>query len=110
MTTRFKQYVETFEDPFTAASNVERREQGLPDYTERSMPGLKYLLLYGRSGNFEMKGIYYISDEINSWSREQALATRFNSEEEVQQLIISGVRTYGWDRNLAHYRAVPVQY
>lgn len=43
----FNQLVEeVFDDPFAAASNVERRERGEPDYKERSMSlGLWYAYL-----------------------------------------------------------------
>jgi hypothetical protein len=34
----FKQYLETFEDPFAAASNVDRREKGEPDFEGNQMP------------------------------------------------------------------------
>jgi hypothetical protein len=98
-----KSFKETFEDPFAAASNVERRERGELDFEILPAPQPKYIIMC------RISETYYISYDFGFHSVRKH-AKRFDCEEEARRELVKFLEKFAVkDRfPLSEYDIVPV--
>jgi hypothetical protein len=83
-----KSFKETFEDPFEAGSNVDRRAKGEPDY-KMEIPALRKSGIWWVIKNFN--GNYLAFDQSAVWTPVKREAMLFHSQLSAQQEIDSMV-------------------